>query len=192
MPSSFDTSDSLVRLVKARDEAAWKRLTELYGPLVYHWCRKSGLNSEDSADLLQDVYRSLVKNIEGFEKSPEHGSFRAWLWTITRNRIRDHLRASSDKAHAQGGSEILMLLQSIPESEPDDDGDYGISTTDSLTRRASNIIKGEVKPLTWLAFWRSTIDNIEPADVALELGITVESVWQAKSRILRRARQLLQ
>jgi RNA polymerase sigma-70 factor (ECF subfamily) len=189
--SGLNTSTTLLQLVKNRDEGAWQRLTQLYGPLVYHWCRKSGLSAEDSADMLQDVYRSIVQHIENFEKSAQHGSFRGWLWTITRNRIVDFHRTTTDKARATGGSEMLRQLQNLPDQEPDDQTESGISASDGLTSRALQIIKAEVKESTWLAFWRSTVDEIDPSTVATELGISVESVWQAKSRVLRRLRQLL-
>lgn len=144
--SGINTSTTLLEMVKQRDEIAWKNLTELYGPLVYHWCRRSGLSSEDSADLLQDVYRALLLNIDNFTKSTERGSFRAWLWTITRNRIADFFRAKSSKAQAAGGSEMLRQLHDLPELEPDEHADSGISNSSSLTSRALSIIKSEVKP----------------------------------------------
>lgn len=189
---ALSTSMSLLELVKSNNEEAWDSMTRLYGPLVYHWCRKSGLSAEDSADLLQDVFRSLVIHIGAFEKTEEKGTFRGWLWTITRNRIRDHARYRVDKAWARGGDDAHAQLLSLPDSEPDQHADSDVSTEGSLTYRALNIIRSEVKPTTWMAFWRSTIDDIDPAVVAEELGITIESVWQAKSRVLRRARQLLE
>jgi RNA polymerase sigma-70 factor, ECF subfamily len=189
--SGFSTSMSLLDLAKKHDETAWKRLTELYGPLVYHWCRKSGLSPEDSADLVQDVYRTLVKHIVRFEKTEESGSFRAWLWTITRNRIRDHLRQNAEKALARGGSTVLQKMHNIPDMEPDEFDDSGVSAVAGLHYRALEIVKREIKEPTWNAFWRSTIDEIDPVTVAAECNMSVASVWQAKSRVLRRLRQLL-
>ncbi len=182
----------MLEMVKRHDDAAWCRLTDLYGPLVYHWCRRSGLSPEDCADLLQDVFRSLVNHIGRFEKTEEQGSFRAWLWTITRNRIRDHVKSRAIKACAMGGSDAHLRLLNLPDQEPDEHADSDVSATGSLTYRALNIIRREVRETTWLAFWRSTIDEIAPAAVAEELDISIESVWQARSRILRRARQLLE
>ena len=75
--SSAATSYTLLEQVRQQDQAAWFRLTELYGPLIYHWCRQSGLQAEDSADILQEVFRSLVTHIGGFERSKANGSFRA-------------------------------------------------------------------------------------------------------------------
>jgi RNA polymerase sigma-70 factor (ECF subfamily) len=91
-----------------------------------------------------------------------------------------------------GGSDAHLRLLNLPDQEPDEHADSDVSATGSLTYRALNIIRREVRETTWLAFWRSTIDEIAPAAVAEELDISIESVWQARSRILRRARQLLE
>ena len=186
------TSNSLLDLVRSRDEAAWRRMTELYGPMIYHWCRTAGLGPEDSADVLQDVFRSVMLHIATFQKTDTSGSFRGWLWTVTRNKIRDLFKVRSGKAKAAGGTDAHVRLLELPAEEPNEDSASTIAATSGLTHRAFEIIRGEVKEKTWLAFWRSTIDEVAPAAVADELGITVESVWQAKSRVLRRARQLLE
>lgn len=160
--------------------------------MIYHWCRTAGLGPEDSSDVLQDVFRSVMLHIATFQKTDTSGSFRGWLWTITRNKIRDLFKVRSGKAKAAGGTDAHVRLLELPAEEPNEDSASTIAATSGLTHRAFEIIRGEVKENTWLAFWRSTIDEVAPAAVADELGITVESVWQAKSRVLRRARQLLE
>ncbi|MDV6032108.1 MAG: sigma-70 family RNA polymerase sigma factor [Phycisphaera sp. RhM] len=182
---------SLLERAKSRDEQAWKVLTELYGPLIYHWCRRSGLREDDSADLMQEVFRSLVIHVGSFEKA-DGGSFRAWLWTITRNRIRDFAKVHRNKAAAAGGTDAYLHLHRLPDCEPEEGGDSGVTATGSLTYRTLHIVRKEVQEQTWLAFWRTTIDGISPAAVAQELSMSIESVWQSKSRVLRRVRQLLE
>lgn len=185
------TSRSLLELVRSHDEEAWRCLTELYGPLIYYWSRNAGLGPEDAADVLQDVFRSVVIHIARFEKSDASGSFRAWLWTITRNKIRDFFKVRSGKASAAGGTNAYLLMLAVPETEPNDRQDSSLVTDSGLTFRALKVIQREVNEKTWLAFWRTTIDDIPPEVVADELGVSIASVWQAKSRVLRRARQLL-
>lgn len=186
----MSTSTSLISLIKNRDEEGWRCVTDLYSPLIYYWCRKSNMPPEDAADIVQDVFRSVLLRINDFERDSESGSFRAWLWTITRNKVRDHIKTRRAKGAAAGGSDAYRMLASQPDfidkwPGPDE------SVADGTVSRALNKIRSEVKKSTWDAFWRSTVDGIDPAIVAMELGISVSSVWQAKSRVLRRARQLL-
>jgi RNA polymerase sigma-70 factor, ECF subfamily len=186
-----DTSLSLIDRVRAKEQDAWRQFTDLYGPLVYHWCRTRELPPEDAADIVQEVFRSVAANIETFEKDEQTGSFRGWLWTITRNKIFDLWKNRRGEAVAVGGSEAHERLQSIPETEPPE-ADEPSTGTSALVLRAAEMIRPEFQTHTWQAFWRVTVDDIDPATVAEELGMKVGSVFQAKSRVLKRLREYLE
>ena len=47
-PTPSGTSSSLIDRVKADEVGAWDRLVSLYAPLLYHWCRRSQLDAEDT------------------------------------------------------------------------------------------------------------------------------------------------
>jgi RNA polymerase sigma-70 factor (ECF subfamily) len=51
------------------------------------------------------------------------------------------------------------------------------------------LIEPEFKPATWQAFSRLALDEAEPEKVAAELGLTVNAVFIAKSRVMRRLRE---
>ena len=107
------TSTSLLERVKAQDPKAWKRLVALYGPLVYDWCRQSGLHGEDAADIGQEVFGSVAAKVAEFRRDRPGDSFRGWLWTITRNKIRDPFRQQQGRAQAQGGTDAQQRLAQI-------------------------------------------------------------------------------
>ncbi len=62
---------------------------------------------------------------------------------------------------------------------------------EQLTRRAMVQVEAEFEPRTWQAFWRTVVDGINTAQVAEELEMTLATVRQHKSRVLRRLRQQL-
>src|SRR5438094_6344454 len=70
------TSLSLLARVKARQEAAWERLVALYGPLVYSWCLRAGLQPADAADVGQDVFTAVLRNIASFRRDRPGDTFR--------------------------------------------------------------------------------------------------------------------
>ena len=86
------TSRSLLMQLKDGQPAAWERLTSLYAPLVYHWCWSMRLAEQDMPDVFQQVFQSVASHIGGFHKDRPGDTFRHWLRTITRNKVRDHFR----------------------------------------------------------------------------------------------------
>src|SRR5262249_4453540 len=85
-PGSGTPASSLLKALKAHDSQAWRWLAGLYGPLVYGWCRGRGLQPADAEDVLQEVFLTVASRIGDFRGQGEHGTFRGWLWVITRNK----------------------------------------------------------------------------------------------------------
>ena len=189
-------SSSLLGRVKQMQPDAWARLVDAFSPIVYRWARQAGLEGADSADVVQDVFVSVAGNISRFERQKQVGSFRSWLATITRNRIKDHYRLRSQIATGQGGTEALQQFQNMPENNGNELTDAQLEQSISLRSldrrlpvRVLEIVKSECGQKTWQAFWLTTVMGDSAADVAARLEINVESVYQAKSRILRRLRK---
>src|SRR5262249_58062505 len=86
-PAPETTSLSLLARVRANEATAWQRLVDLYAPLVYHWCRRCGLSREDTADVFQEVFRSVAEHIASFRPEPVGGTFPGWVRTIARHKI---------------------------------------------------------------------------------------------------------
>lgn len=190
--SSDQTRLSLVARAAQREDAAWRALVELYGPLMAEWCRRFGLDRHSSADCVQEAFASVAAKLHDFQHPTTSGAFRGWLWTITRNKLRDHCRDRQDQAVAAGGSSAQQRLNAVPDDysldgdDPTDDVQLA-----QLLQRAIVQVQAEFEPRSWQAFWRSAIDAIPTEVVAAELGVSPASVRQSRSRILRRLRQQL-
>ena len=184
-----DTSPSLLDRVRANDDVAWRRFVRLYSPLVYTWAKRCGLKNQDAADVLQDVFHAVARSLGQFRRDPATGGFRGWLWVITRNKVRDHYRARV--AEPVGGTDMQQRLQEVPQVEPADWSESGDCSRASLVSRATQIIRDDFEPHTWQAFWRLAVDNHPAKDIATDLGMTVDAVYQAKARVLKRLREEL-
>ena len=135
----------------------------------------------------QEVFASVARGISSFQREKPEGSFRSWLATITRNRVRDYFRRQSKRLQAEGGTEALERLQQQAESL---DSSICADSIDSpLIRRVLESVRVEFEDSTWQAFWLTTVEGKQAANVAETVGISVASVYQAKSRVLRRLRQ---
>lgn len=183
--SSSGTSLSLLERARVQDPEAWRRLVQLYSPLVFSRARRLGLGDADAADLVQEVWQAVAAALDRFRRDPQAGTFRGWLWAITRNKLNDHFRARRGKAEAAGGTDARQLLDAVPEEEPADDGGEG----HGLLHRALELIRPEFEERTWRAFWGLTVDGRPAAEVGQELGMAANAVHQARFRVLRRLRE---
>ena len=52
-------------------------------------------------------------------------------------------------------------------------------------------VEAEFEPKTWQAFWQTVVEGKSTADAADATGLSTASVYQAKSRVLRRLRARL-
>jgi RNA polymerase sigma-70 factor (ECF subfamily) len=180
---------SLLGRLRAGQPGAWERLARLYGETVYGWCRRAGVPEADAADVTQEVFLAVARHIDDFRRERPGDSFRGWLWTITRNKARDHFRRHEGQAHAAGGTTAQQLLHQVPEDAPPDAEAGGEPESGGLYRRALELIQAEFEERTWRAFLLVTVEARPPADVAAELGMTTGTVYAAKSRILKRLRE---
>jgi RNA polymerase sigma-70 factor, ECF subfamily len=113
--NSASVSSTLLDQLHAGRPEAWERLVRLYGPVVHRWCRRSGLNADDAADVLQEVLSAVVLHLPDFHRDGPQDSFSGWLAAITRNKVRDHYRRRHGRAEARGGSTAVRRLSEIPQ-----------------------------------------------------------------------------
>jgi RNA polymerase sigma-70 factor (ECF subfamily) len=182
-----ETSLGLLERVKAQDQVAWDRLVRLYSPLVYRWCRQAGVSAEGAADVGQEVFQAVARKIRDFRRDREGDSFRGWLRTITARKVCDHFRDRHGE-EAAGGSDALDRMMQVP-APADSAGVSCAEETQLLYRRAVELIQAEFEGPTWRAFWRTAVEGDSPRDVAGDLGVSVNAVYLAKSRVLKRLRE---
>jgi RNA polymerase sigma-70 factor (ECF subfamily) len=189
------TASLLLRLqAKDRDEEAWQRLLDLYGPLVYSHCRRGRVPAKDVGDVGQEVFLEVLKGLPHFRRDRPGDTFRGWLLRITRCRVADYWRARgrSPEGEAPGGSDARDRLTAVPQPEgrgagpaPDGPpGEAGAGELEGLRRRALELIAPRFAPRTWKACWLVVLEGRPVDEVAETLGVTPNAVRVAKSRVL--------
>ena len=174
----------LERLRQAPERQAWDRFVDVYTPLLFAWAGRLGLTGHDAADLVQDVFATLVEKLPEFQYDPQR-SFRAWLKTVLVNRWRKlQRRAAVEKRSPGADLNAVAAAPEVPEFEVEEYRGY-------LVRRALAVMEAEFQPVTWKACCESVVRDRPVAAVAAELGITVNAVYLARSRVLRRLREEL-
>lgn len=192
-PWELGTSHSLLANARCDSPDAWQRLVDLYAPLVAAWCRRWHVAEQDIGDVLQEVFAAVAKNIARFRKESPQDTFRGWLATIARNKVRDHFRRRAAQPAAVGGTEASQRLAQLLdpeecslEAESADEAAFG-----AVLQRALAGIRGEFQEQTWRAFWRVVVEGQTAAEVAAELHMQPGAVRVCKSRVLARLRREL-
>jgi RNA polymerase sigma-70 factor (ECF subfamily) len=186
-------SSSLLAGIKADRSVAWGRVVRLYTPLVYYWCRRQGLQAADAEDVVQEVLRTVVARIGDFKRHTAGDTFRGWLRTITKHKLGDHIRKQRQRPnHSSRAREFQDACAGPHIDEFDEERPHDVSWESRiLYARVLELIQGEFEQTTWRAFLRVVVDGLPAADVATELQMSVNAVYLAKSRVLRRIRDHL-
>ena len=175
------TSISLLdRLRNRNDQEAWSLFVSLYTPLLYFWVRRFKLSPEESEELVQDVFLTLVDKLPGFTYDPNR-RFRGWLWTVAINKLRARQRKQTSITAHSGETDLLEGADTIAEFTEKEYRSY-------ITDRALQLMQKDFAATTWRAFQEYVLNDRPVAEVAAELGIGVGAVYIAKTRILCRLR----
>jgi RNA polymerase sigma-70 factor (ECF subfamily) len=176
----------LERLRQPVEPEAWDRFVSLYTPLIYAWGRHVGLQDQDAADLVQEVFVKLVQVMPTFRYDPDKG-FRAWLRTVTLNTWRDRRKRRGDRALP--GDEAILAELAAPASP---ESFWETSYRRQIVHRAMALMQADFRPATWKAFWEQVVLGRPAREVAAELGLSPGAAYAAKLRVLNRLRQELQ
>jgi RNA polymerase sigma-70 factor (ECF subfamily) len=188
MDQSPATRQSLI--VKLRDPAdsgAWSEFVALYEPLIYRLARQKGLQDADANDVCQEVFRAVAASVDRW--APDRGSFRGWLSSIARNLTINFLTRGARHSRGSGTTSVQEMLEAQPAADPSATALFDREYKKQLFQLVASEVKSQFAPATWQAFWRTAVEARPPAEVASELGLSVGSVYVARSRVLARIRR---
>ncbi|HUY88311.1 MAG TPA: sigma-70 family RNA polymerase sigma factor [Pirellulales bacterium] len=190
MTESPETRLSLiVRLKDRRDREAWGEFLEIYRPLVYRLALAKGLQHADAEDVVQQVFGSVARAVDRWRPDAERARFRTWLTTIARNAIVNALsRRSPDQCSGDTAERDLLAACA------DDSAESQMLLVESrreVFQWAARRVREEFEPQTWNAFWLTAVEGREIADAAAALGKQPGAVYAARSRVMRRLRQIV-
>ena len=166
----------------------WQEFDRRYRPIIVGLARKLGLAEEDAADVAQETLTRFVTAYRAGKYDRSRGRLRSWIIGIARYRITDAIRARASRRGWRGDS----MINECP--------DHAEMTAIWDTERRQSILRQAVNELrtnsrtgekTIRAFEMLTFHARKPADVAEELSMTLDDVYQAKNRVASRLRMIV-
>lgn len=185
-----DTQHTLIARLRDRDDArAWEEFSALYRPVVYRLARAKGMQDADANELVQETMMAVSRAVDRWDSTIATGRFRNWLGTIAKNLIINRLTRRRYRTMAQADTDAWERLDRIPSA----DYDQWLQTFETeyrreLLRHVADSIRHEFQENTWNAFWKTSVEGLEPAVVAREQQMSIGSVYIAKSRVMARLR----
>lgn len=176
-PSSDQPGTTTIvrRVQEDGSEESWVQFVQRYEYVIVEYAISSGLRPDQADDLRQTVFLELIKLLPTLSIDPNRGCFRSILRTMVKRRttdlIRLHYRDSKIYANlaADQSNHKIPLWENAWES--------------GLMKQALTEVAALVNPNTYQAFELTTISGVPPREVAKLLGMSVDSVYQSKSRI---------
>jgi RNA polymerase sigma-70 factor (ECF subfamily) len=182
----------LLRIRDPNDGDAWRQFVQIYASVVYGFARKRGLQDADAADLMQEVFRAIATAASRLEYDPRRGSFRSWLYTVTRNKLYNFLDGRKRQVQGSGDSGAQELLEEKSIQEEDAAAAWDREYERRLFAWAADQVRGEFQAGTWQAFWQTAVEGKSAHEVGTALGLSPGAVYVAKSRVLARLKQQIQ
>ena len=185
---SGSLSTSVLDRALLGDQDAFRKITDLFSGLVYCWCRRKGLAEEDAKDTSQEVFKTVATKLRTFRRNSPNDSFRAWIRSVTKNKIVDHYRTQAKRVKSidSGEIEIAEIEEHCETFELEGNHDL---ETEELFQTAVQLIRQEFSERDYQALWRVAVNRMPAKDVATELGTTANAVFIAVSRIKKRVRE---
>jgi RNA polymerase sigma-70 factor (ECF subfamily) len=189
---SLRTRVSLLDRVKNLDDArSWEEFFHVYDRLVQGLARQRGLGHHEAEEVAQEVFKRVAQTIHEFERAPRPGSFRKWLFQLTRWRADDKKRrervphALSLEASDEDGT---PLLEQLP-APPDPLFDLEVQTRLHLLETLFRQISPTVPPRHLQIFQLLVIDGMPVERVAQLFHMNNAAIYVIKHRITAKLRE---
>ena len=174
----------LRRLTDSSDcSLGWNQFLEAYGPLIFEWCRKKGLQEHDARDVTQEVLLTWSRQADRFSYDPSR-TFRGYLRQLTHAAWCDWVERQRPWHRGSGDTALNRLLGS--QVDRDDlvarlEREFDHEQLDRVMRD----VRSRVAPHTWEAFRLLALEGMSGDEAAARLGMRRGSAFAARCKVQR-------
>lgn len=165
-------------------EISWREFFERYAPVIRGFARNAGHSRAESEDVVQEVLLGFFQVSPRFTYDPERGRFRGYLKRCTLNALRRRRRTA--------GAAAISIDDLDPAEDAATEAPWERAWAEQALERAIREAAARVDQKTFEAFDLYARRGVPADAVAQRLGIAVNSVHQAKSRVTKLVREALE
>lgn len=173
----------ILKLANWKDQRSWDEFYRTYWRLIYSVAIQAGLREHEAWDVVQETVLTIAKQTLKSQYDPKRGSFKTWLWNVTRWRISDQFRQRrKDTADAEQGE--IASLDFVPDA-----GDTSFEKIwekewqNNVMKAAIDRVKTKVSPKQFQIFDYNVLRGMKASEVHKKLGVSIAQVYLAKHRV---------
>ncbi len=175
-------------MAESDNASAWREFHERYADLIRGFGRRQGLQPADCDDVLQEVLLALSQAMGKFRYDPSKGKFRSYLKTVALHVIYKRRHAARGQVDMEEVDQATRAAASDPSIELQWEEEW----RQYHLRQAMRVIEGEFGSQDLQAFQRYAVEGRAVGETAESLDMSVDQVYQSKSRILKRLSEVIE
>jgi RNA polymerase sigma factor (sigma-70 family) len=185
----IETNQSLLGRLRIDDaHDAWQEFFDAYWGAILRYGRKLGLSAHQAEEVLQETMVVLMRVLPRFAYDPRKGRFRNFLLTIVHRRALAVMERSSRRRAVAWSEKIEDELADPFDNNAGAQREARERWQDSLLEEAIRRMREDPRMADkTLAVFEAYVIARQPAEeVARRFGVSENSVYQIRNRLLRR------
>ncbi len=185
------TRSSLLQRLKVwNNDSDWRVFFETYQRSIHGLATRCGLTHGEAEEVVQDTMVAVAKQMPEFEYDRSVGSFKGWLFTITRRAIGKQLaKRARNPSNPAAGPELPPELERLPDTNPTFDQRWEEDWRQNLLAIAMDRVRRQMSPKQFQMFDLYVHQHLPMERVTQLLNVSSARVYMAKVRVTRAIRR---
>ncbi len=201
-------SSLLARIKKTDDHASWNEFFDTYKPSIAGLAMKGGLSAAEADEVVQETMLAVSQRIGEFDYDRKQGTFKGWLFTITRRAMSRRFRCRTSTgerpsinaptpAGAAADSQVEPSaatdddLMQLPDTAASLEEHFEKEWQHTIVTMALQRIRQKVKPKQFQMYDLYVIQRLPMSRVTRMLNVNAAQVYMAKIRVGPLLRQIV-
>lgn len=185
----IETNQSLLSRLRIEDaHDAWQEFFNAYWGAILRYGRKLGLTAHQAEEVLQETMVVLMRVLPRFHYDPRKGRFRNFLLTIVHRRALAVMERNAQRRVVGWGAKLEDVLADPFDNNARAEREARERWQESLLEEAIRRMREDsrLEDKTLAVFESYVIEHRPAEEVARRFGVSENSVYQIRNRLLRR------
>jgi len=170
---------TLIEKLKNLDDSyVWEKFFNLYWGLLFNFCLRKGLSYSEAEDIVQDTVITVVSKMPDFTYDPDKGSFKGWLYQITRRKIIDFQRKIISRNEVDSEN-----IEDIGKTNKDFDQIWEDEWKNHISKQAIDLTLKQVSTKQFQIYDSYVNQEIPVQEICDFFQVSSNQVYLAKTRV---------